>query len=60
VVQVLAVIDAAVVLDEPLDTHLVLDLGVVGVGVEQDDAVGQDVRHVSALEAGMGRGLGRV
>ena len=30
--------------------HLVLDLRVVGIGVEQDDGVCQHIRHISALE----------
>jgi len=58
-VQVLSVIDPPVVLDEPLTAHLVLHLGVVGVGVEHDDRVGQHVRHIRALEAvGVGGGGG--
>mmetsp|Transcript_25816 Transcript_25816/g.70013 ORF Transcript_25816/g.70013 Transcript_25816/m.70013 type:complete len:207 (+) Transcript_25816:3945-4565(+) len=46
----MAIINAAVVFQEALLGHLLLDLGIVQVGVEHDHAVGQHIRDVGTLE----------
>mmetsp|Transcript_12581 Transcript_12581/g.50323 ORF Transcript_12581/g.50323 Transcript_12581/m.50323 type:complete len:581 (-) Transcript_12581:1208-2950(-) len=48
--EVVTEASVAVVLDELLASHLVLDRGVVEVGVEHDEREGQHVGHVFVLE----------
>ena len=50
--QVAALVDAAVVGDELGELHLVLDVGVVRVGVEHDEREGDDVGGVAVREGG--------
>ena len=48
--QVVIVVDLSAHLEEILLGHLALVLGVVLVGVEDDDSIGESIHHIAVLE----------